>query len=140
MDARGGGARGMLIVAAVHAALVVASWLFASLVYSIAVVRSRQLGWIAFDAGVIAACVWWVRSRREVLGFRALGDGRAMKVLWIVVFGTACALVVQLVIRDRNGVWLDESHYLATVRAGHIIREGRLPFNLRWLMPLMAGR
>jgi hypothetical protein len=139
-DPQGRGARGMLVVAAVHAAVVVASWLFASLVYSIVVVKSRQFGWMAFDAAVVAACVWGVRARREVLGFRSLGDGRAMKVLGIVVFGTACALVVQLVIRDRNGVWLDESHYLATVRAGHIIPDGRLPFNLRWLMPLMAGR
>jgi len=130
----------MLIVAAVHTAVVAASWLFASLLYSIVVVRSRQFGWMAVDAAMIAACVWAIRARREVLGFRSLGDRRATKLLWIVVFGTVCALIVQLVIRDRNGVWLDESHYLATVRAEHIIRVGRLPFNLRWLMPLMAGR
>lgn len=128
------------MVAAVHAALVFASWLFASLLYSIVVVRSRQLGWVAIDGALIAACVWLIRARRDVLGFRSLGDRRALKVLGIVLFGTACALIVQLVIRDRNGVWLDESNYLATVRAGHIIRVGRLPFNLRWLMPLMAGR
>jgi hypothetical protein len=131
---------GLPAVAAVHAALVFASWLFASLLYAIAVARSRQLAWIAIDAVLIAACVWLIHARRDVLGFRSLGDRRALKVLAIVVFGTACALIVQLAIRDRNGVWLDESNYLATVRAGHIIRVGRLPFNLRWLMPLMAGR
>ncbi|HEY0986122.1 MAG TPA: hypothetical protein VGD80_03685 [Kofleriaceae bacterium] len=139
-DAQGRRKREMVVVAAVHAAVVVASWLFASLVYSIVVVRSRQLGWMVVDAAMIAACVWGVRARCEVLGFRSLGERRGLKLLGIVVFGTVCALVVQLVIRDRNGVWLDESHYLATVRAGHIIRVGRLPFNLRWLMPLMAGR
>lgn len=26
------------------------------------------------------------------------------------------------------------------MRAGHIIRDGVLPFNLRWLMPMLAGR
>jgi hypothetical protein len=128
------------MVAAVHAALVLASWLFATLLYAVVVVRSRQLGWIAVDVLLIAACGWLVHRWPDVLGFRSLGDRRALKVLAIVVFGTACALLVQLVIRDRNGVWLDESNYLATVRAGHIIRVGRLPFNLRWLMPLMAGR
>ena len=92
------------------------------------------------DAALIAACVWLIHARRDVLGFRSLSDRRGLKVLGIVLFGTACALIVQLVIRDRNGVWLDESNYLATVRTGHIIRVGRLPFNLRWLMPLMAGR
>jgi hypothetical protein len=132
--------RGMAMVALVHAALVFGSWLFASVVYAVVVVRSRQIEWIAIDGALIAGCVWLVHVRREVLGFRSLGERRGLKVLGIVVFGVVCALIVQLVIRDRNGVWLDESNYLATVRAGHIIRVGRLPFNLRWLMPLMAGR
>jgi hypothetical protein len=130
----------MPVIAAVHAALVIASWMFASLIYAIVVVRSRQLGWVAIDAAVIAVCVWLVRARPDALGFRALGRRRGAKLLAIVVLGTACALIVQLVIRDRNGVWLDETNYLATVRAGHIIRDGRLPYNLRWLTPLLAGR
>lgn len=130
----------MAMVALVHAALVFGSWLFASVVYAVVVARARQIAWIAIDGALIAGCVWLVHVRRELLGFRSLGERRALKVLGIVVFGMVCALIVQLVIRDRNGVWLDESNYLATVRAGHIIRVGRLPFNLRWLMPLMAGR
>jgi hypothetical protein len=127
-------------VAAVHVAVVVASWLFATDLYVVVVVRAPQLGWLAFNAAVIAACVGFIRARRDALAFRSLGDRRAAKLAAIVAFATACALVVQLLIRDRNGIWLDESHYLATVRAGHIIRDGRLPFNLRWLMPLLAGR
>lgn len=130
----------MALVAAVHAALILASWLFASLLYAIVVARAQQVAWIAIDGAVIAGCVWLVHARRDALGFRSLGDRRALKVLAIVAFGTACALIVQLAIRDRNGVWLDESRYLDTVRAGHIIRVGRLPFNLRWLVPFLAGR
>jgi hypothetical protein len=130
----------MAVVAAVHAAVVIASWMFATVVYALVVARSRQLGWAAFDLAVIAACVWLVRARPDALGFRSLGARRGAKLVAIVVLGTACALIVQLAIRDRNGVWLDETNYLATVRAGHIIRAGRLPYNLRWLEPLLAGR
>jgi hypothetical protein len=136
----GSGTPGTLVIAAVHAAVVVASWMFATVLYALVVSRSRQLGWAALDAAVIAACVWLVRARPDALGFRSLGARRGAKLVAIVALGTACALIVQLAIRDRNGVWLDETHYLATVRAGHIIRDGRLPYNLRWLMPLMAGR
>jgi hypothetical protein len=130
----------MLVIAAVHVAVVVASWLFASLLYAVVVARSRQLGWIAVDAAVIALCGWFVHARPGALGFRALGPRRGAKLLAIVLWGTACTLIVQLLVRDRNGVWLDESNYLATVRAGHILRDGLLPFNMRWLMPMLAGR
>lgn len=91
------------VVAAVHGAVVVASWMFATLVYAIAVARSRQLGWAALDAAVIAGCVWLVHARRDALGFRSLGARRGAKLAAIVVLGTACALIVQLAIRDRNG-------------------------------------
>jgi hypothetical protein len=128
------------MVAIVHAAVVVGTWLFASLLYAVVVAGARQLAWIAIDGALIALCAWLVHVRRDALGFRALGAHRGAKLLAILALGTACALFVQLVIEDRNGIWLDESHYLATVRAGHIIRIGRLPYNLRWLMPLLAGR
>jgi hypothetical protein len=130
----------MWTIAAVHAAAVVASWLFASVLYALVVVRSSQLGWEAIDGALIALCIWGIHRWRDALGFRALGEHRGKKLIAIVVWGTLCALFVQLVIYDRNGIWLDESNYLATVRAGHIIRVGRLPYNLRWLMPLLAGR
>jgi hypothetical protein len=48
-------------------------------------------------------------------------------------------LVSQLVVRDLNGVWADESAYLTTLREGRIVRDGVFPFNLRWLVPLVAG-
>ena len=129
----------MAVVAAVHTAVVVASWLFATVLYAVVVAKSRQLAWIAIDGAVIALCGWWIYIRRDALGFRSLGPRRGAKLLAIIAFATLCALIVQLVVRDLNGVWLDESNYLATVRAGHIIRDGRLPYNLRWLVPLLAG-
>jgi hypothetical protein len=125
---------------AVHAAVVVASWLFATLLYAVAIAGAPQVGWVAIDAAIVTGCVAYIHARRDALGFRALGARRGLKLLAIVLFATACVLVVQLVIRDQNGIWLDESNYLATVRAQTIVRHGRLPYNLRWLMPLLAGR
>jgi hypothetical protein len=129
-----------LVVAAVHAALVIASWLFATVVYAIVIARSHQLGWIAFDAAVIAGGAAIVHARRDALGFRSLGPRRGAKLVGIIALGTVGALLVQLAIRDRSLISLDESSYLATVRAGRLLRDGQLPFNLRWLVPMLAGR
>jgi hypothetical protein len=130
----------VIAVAAVHAALVLGSWLGATLLYALLLTREPQLGWALVDAALVGACVWLVHRRQDVLGFRSLGARRGAKLVGILAFATLCALIVQIAIRDRNGVWLDETHYLMTVRAGEIIREGRLPYNLRWLVPFFAGR
>jgi hypothetical protein len=133
------GAR-LVPIAAVHAALIAAGWLFAALVYAVVIAHAEQAGWIAIDLAVIAGCGALVYARRDALGFRSLGDRRIAKLLAILALATASTLIVHLMIRDRNAVGLDESHYLATLRAGHILRGGRLPFNMRWLMPMLAGR
>src|SRR5687767_8197524 len=128
------------VVVVVHTALVVGSWLLASLIYAVVIARSHQVVWIVIDAALVALCAGVVHARGAALGFRSLGARRTGKLVAIIGFSIVLVLIVQLLVRDRNGIWLDESHYLATVRAGHIIRDGVMPFNLRWLMPLLAGR
>lgn len=132
--------RELLITGAVHVALVLATWLAATVVYAVAVVRAPQPPWLLVDLGLIGGAAAAVYHGRDRLGFRALGERRGRKLLGILVYGLACALIVQLVVRDHNGIWDDESNYLRTVREGAIIRDGLMPFNLRWLMPFFAGR
>jgi hypothetical protein len=127
-------------VVVVHTALVAGTWLLASLIYAVVIARSDQVMWIALDAVIVALCATVVHVRRSALGFGSLKARRTGKLLAIIGINIALVLIVQLLIRDRNGVWLDESNYLATVRAERIIRDGVMPFNLRWLMPLLAGR
>jgi hypothetical protein len=131
--------REVIIVTAVHIALILASWLTATLVYAFAVVRAPQLGWAAIDAAIVLGLGAFIYRHRAVLGFRALGAHRGRKLIGVLGVGLVCALIIQLLIRDRNGIWLDESNYLLTARSGTIIRDGLLPFNLRWLVPFLAG-
>src|SRR5262245_50407994 len=98
---------GLPVIGLVHAAAIGASWLFAALIYALAVVRSVQIGWVAIDAALIAGCAGLVWLRRDALGFRSLGARRAAKLVAIVAGTTACVLLVQLAIRDRNGIYLD---------------------------------
>lgn len=132
--------RQLLITGAVHVALILAAWLAATVVYAIAIVRAPQLPWLLVDLGLIGGAAAVVYHLRDHLGFRALGSRRGRKLVGVLVFGLVCALIVQLVVRDHNGIWDDESNYLRTVREGTIIRDGLMPFNLRWLMPFFAGR
>src|SRR6185295_7765264 len=86
----------MIAVAEVHAALVAGSWLFASLVYAVVIARSRQIGWIAVDAGMIAACSGLVYARRpdrvaEPPGMRQRTDDRVfvhcLSAIWLSLSG-----------------------------------------------------
>jgi hypothetical protein len=118
---------------AIHAALVVAIGLAASLSYAVAIAGGRQIAWIAIDLVVIGGlgALVWRRAAELALPlprFAALAG---------IAF--ACTLVTQLAIADADGRWVDESAYLATLRAGHILRDGLFPFNLRWLAPILAG-
>jgi hypothetical protein len=108
--------------AAVHAALALAIWLGAVAVYAVA-------WWGLIDAAVAAALIATIR--RQPLPWRAIGAA--------VAVGFACVAASQLAVPHTAGVWLDESNYLATVRAGTVVRDGMLPFNLRWLAPVLAA-
>lgn len=132
--------RELVVTGAVHAALIVATWLAATMIYAVVVVGAPQPAWLAIDLALIAGAAVFVHHHRARLGFRALGDRRGAKLLAILALGLVCALVVQLVVHDDNGIWDDESNYLRTVRTGEIVRDGLMPFNLRWLIPFFAGR
>jgi hypothetical protein len=125
--------------ACVHAALLVASWLFAVQVYALAFATSVDALWIAIDALVIAAALAFVYRFRQHIGLGSLGDRKAIKLVALVVVATVCVIATHVLIADGNGVWLDESNYLATLRAGRILGDGIAPFNMRWLEPFLAG-
>jgi hypothetical protein len=125
---------------AVHAALLVAIWLFAAVVYAVVLAPSYRAGWVALDLVAVAGCVALVLRLRSALGFTALGERRLRSLLTIVAISTFAVLCSQGLIPDRNGIWLDESNYLETLRGGEILRHGVAPFASRWLLPFLAGR
>jgi len=127
------------ITAAVHAALFLSLWLFAIVVYAVAGEQHAQPTWVAVDLALIALGIAFVYTRRDVLGFGALGDGKAWKLVASAAVAVVAVLACQLVVTDWNQVALDESNYLMTLREERIIRDGLLPFNIRWLVPMIGG-
>lgn len=113
---------------------VVAVWLCAGLIYSV-VFGSLGLRWgyVILDLVALTAGLWVVHRcwTSTTTTFRLW--------LFIAAFSIALLMVVGFVIHDRAGVWLDETEYLKTLRHGFIVRRGTLPFNLRWLEPVLAG-
>jgi hypothetical protein len=135
---RWGRAREAALLVAVHAALVVALWLTSVVVYALAFTPTRQPVWIAFDALLVAGCLWFVKARRDRIGLSSLGERKALRLAAAAACSLGFVALAQAVVRDANGIWLDESNYLATVRGG-IVRDGLYPFNMRWLEPFLAG-
>ncbi|HEU0036374.1 MAG TPA: hypothetical protein VFQ53_37435 [Kofleriaceae bacterium] len=129
----------MLRRAAIHAALLGAIWLAASAAYAVIFEGGRQLAWLAVDVAVVALAAWVVARDRELVGFRSLGPRRLAAIVAIALLAFGCVAIVQSVIEDGNGLWLDEREYLAMLREGAIRRGGLLPFSLRWLEPMLAG-
>ncbi len=125
--------------AAVHAALLAAIWIAAIAFYALAFTETRQPGWLAIDAVLVAGCLALVRARWHLVGFSSLGAQKAVRIGAIAALALATVALSQYVIVDRNGVWLDETNYLATAREGRILRDGLYPFNMRWLEPFLAG-
>ena len=126
-------ARRMLEVAAVHAALFIAIWLFSVMIYAVVFTHAVQVVWLVVDGVLVAGAVAAVQVWRDRLGFTALGPRRGAKLVAIVVFAIVCVLVCQLVIDDWNP-------HIAAARSGSIIPDGRVPYNIRWLIPFFAGR
>ncbi len=132
-------AREAALVAAVHAALFAAIWIAAVAVYALAFTGTRQPIWLAIDAVIVAACLGLVRARWHRVGFSSLGARKAVRIGVVAALALVCVALSQYAIADRNGVWLDETSYLVTLREGRIVRDGLFPFNLRWLEPFLAG-
>ena len=109
-----------------HIARLVAVWLAAIVVYALVFVRPIEPVWLVVDVIVIAGSAYVARQTPR-------------DVIWAAGIALVTVLVSQLVIADKNGIWVDESNYLATLRAGRLLVDGTSPFNLRWLAPIIAG-
>ncbi len=141
--------RAALATVAVHLALLVAVALAAALLYGAAVSRPRpplQPLWLGVDLALFAGAVGLVYRLRAHLGFSALDVPPGARLSKLAALGLLAALSLaavaasQLLLPDKNGVWLDESQYLETLRRGEILRHGLAPFSVRWLVPFLAGR
>ncbi len=113
--------------------------MWAVIVYSWWFVKDREPLWFAVDGALVVAGFAVAFRREDLLGFRSLGENRRLKLVLITLFSTFCVWACQRIIRDWNMVALDESHYLLTLREKAIITDGLLPFNVRWLVPFLAG-
>lgn len=133
---RGAAAR----LVAAHAALAAAIGLGAALLYSAVLIPAPRPAWMAIDLALLGGLAALVHRLRDTLGFAALGERRLAKIAALAALAAAVVLASQLALPDRNGVWLDESNYLETLRRGELLRHGTAPFNLRWLVPFLAGR
>lgn len=131
---------------AVHATLWFAVALAAALVYGALVSRPApplQPRWLAVDLALLVAAAALIYRLRAHLGFSALDDARLAKLpalALLAALAIAAVAASQLLLPDRNGIWLDESQYLETLRRGELIRHGVAPFSVRWLVPFLAGR
>lgn len=135
-----GRARALGKVALVHAVLFLSLWMVAVLVYAVTFASALEPVWLVVDGVLAAGGFAFVYLQRTTLGFAALGARRGIKLAAICVFGIACVLASQLLIHDWNMVSIDERNYLMTVHAEGIVVDGRIPYNIRWLVPLIAGR
>jgi hypothetical protein len=127
------------MVALVQVAVLVAIWLWSAIVYSFAFAAERTYLWAAVDMAIIAGGLAFVSKQRDLLGFSSLGARRIHKLVALVAIATAAVVLSHHLVGDANGEWGDETAYLATVRAGAIVRDGVAPFNMRWLQPFLAG-
>lgn len=144
VDAAVGARNAALRLIAAHVALVVAVGLGAALLFSVTLAPSAgaapQPLWIAVDAALVALAITAVLRLRADLGLRSLGEPKLRTLALFAAVSTASVLVAWWLIPDRNGVWLDERNYLETLRRGELLRDGVLPFSVRWLVPFLAGR
>ncbi|NJM91043.1 MAG: hypothetical protein HC863_01895 [Myxococcales bacterium] len=127
-------------VALVHSALVLGIGLLSGALYAAWFSSSLRVTMLAVDFVLVGAAAALVVRWRDVLGFSTLGVARLLKLVGVVGLSLAAVAFTQWLVTDGNGVWLDESNYLDTLRRGEIVRDGVLPFNVRWLVPFVAGR
>lgn len=110
-----------------RAGIVVVLWLAAACVYSLVFVADRSLVFALVDACLLAA------------GAYVLLRNEPRRELWIALAVIAAVAATQWLVTDKNGIWLDETNYLATLQAGYPLHHGTLPFSVRWLEPVLAG-
>jgi hypothetical protein len=103
-------------------------WLVAAFAYCIVFAGDLHAAWIVVDVAIFV-----------VVGLALLLSGIDLAGIARAALAIALVLVTQLLIADRNGIWIDESNYLATLDAGHPLAHGTLPFCARWLEPVLAG-
>ncbi len=127
----------MVVVA--HTALVSVISLIASIIYVLVFVRSPEWHWLLIDGVLAVGMLALVCKLRTEIGFGSLGDRRFRRLFGISLMCTAIVLAAHVVVGDQTGIWSDEANYLATMRAGEILRDGTAPFNIRWLVPFLAG-
>lgn len=116
--------------AGTHTILLVLIWLAGALVYSVAFAPGFSVVWLCVDLALIAGGICVVRRFGVSVPWR--------KLLALVVVAICVVAAAHAIIHDLQGVWLDESNYLRTVREG-VVRHGTRPFNIRWLAPFLAG-
>ncbi len=131
------GSRATRLAIGVHALVAVALALSSAVVYSVAFARSVEPVWLVIDVVVIAACGVVAVRHRAKLGTISRRPELAGA---IAAVGLAAPLVLFLLVPSMDILSADETGYLRTLREGTLITDGTLPFNLRWLAPMLAGR
>jgi hypothetical protein len=124
-------------VLALHVALVLGLWFFGTLVYVAKFVGFAEPGWFAIDAVIAVACFGVVFWRWDELGIRIV---TRLQLVAIIALTTWCSYKVMTIVPDAHWRQADEMQYLATVTEGTLRTDAPLPFSLRLLLPLLAGR
>ncbi|MFN0247448.1 MAG: hypothetical protein ACKV2T_11230 [Kofleriaceae bacterium] len=128
-----------LRVVALHTAFALALWFLGTLVYVAKFVGFSQPLWFAIDSVIVVACFGLVFWRWEELGIRVV---TRLQLVAIIAVSTYCAYKVLAIVPDRHWMAMDETQYLATLREGTLRMDGPnafMPFNMRWLLPILAG-
>lgn len=126
-----------LRVLGLHIALALALWFLGTLVYVGAFLGFRQPFWFSIDAAIVVACFGLVMWRWEELGIRVV---TRLQLVAIIALTTYCSYKILAIVPDAQWRSIDETQYLATLQAGTLRTDAPLPFSLRLLLPLLAGR
>lgn len=125
-----------LRVVALHVALAVAIWLAGTLVYVAKFIGFAQPAWFAIDAVVAAGCFGVAMWRWNDLGIRVVSR---VQLVALVLLSVICVEQIMALVHDLHWMAMDETQYLATLREGTLRTHAFMPFNMRWLMPILAG-
>lgn len=121
-------------------AMLVALAMSSVVVYAVALSPSFQPGWLAVDLGIVALSLGVVRWQADAVGFRCLGAHRHRTLVVIAVGSLLVVLAAQIAMPHVHELTIDENNYLAAVRHHGIDHDGLMPYNMRWLVPHVAGQ
>jgi hypothetical protein len=125
--------------AAGHAAWLVALWLAAVVVYAVGFAPNVQWAWVFVDIVLVAGSLVSAHRLQPRALAGCLGDRAYIKLGAAFAIALLGVIATHSLVADANGIWLDETNYLRTLREGHIVADGVAPFNMRWLEPMLAG-